>query len=328
MKKFSKILESRKELLSKLGTTEDEIEDALVDLTDLGFILTIEDVYLSPSGTKHYDTDTVVGIPEYFPMIEIEIEKPKKEGNEGEIMNWDGSVYYEENQLVLESISHSVYRLRSMFSGKARVFCAIRNIHHIVVRVVFEQEVGKDIVNFEEIWDLLQVKEYENYHIERTSSYAGFRKKNMAIKINCNRRSDRVDITNPKDSVDRIVQDMLSTKLVSHEIHKDNRYQLKEIFDEYIADLFKKSNKFGKLQYRLGVEEQRDSENRVRSNTAEFVNTVTGDTVVKIQWYYDEEAMNSKITTAKGGLFKAAKVITFDLYEMNFTVELIRSKKD
>jgi hypothetical protein len=47
MRKFSQIVESKEDLLSKISITEEEIEEMLIDLIDLGYYHTSDSVYIS-----------------------------------------------------------------------------------------------------------------------------------------------------------------------------------------------------------------------------------------------------------------------------------------
>ena len=54
MRKFSKIFESKETLLSKLGSSEDEIKDMCTELTDEGYEIKISTEYIGADGHIYY----------------------------------------------------------------------------------------------------------------------------------------------------------------------------------------------------------------------------------------------------------------------------------
>jgi len=311
MRKFSKIVESRSELFSRLSTTQEDIEEALVDLSDNGYDIDIEDIYISPSGKVHYDT---VGVPEYYSALRIDIKRPSTsiENSMGDVRNWDGSVYYEKDINILESIYHSITRLKSTFSGKAEVYYCFRSVNTISISVIFNIETGKSVINFEDVSEYMNsLSNYtthrifsDNYLVEVTGS-SGDKSKSVKISIPRKDYMDHgVNFANPKDEIDRIVRSIIDDN------KPDNKYQLKKVFDLYVKKLFQKSNITGKLSIVTQFDE------------VVFMNTETKEPVIKIDSWYDEYSANNKVMTKKGVFKNEYK--TFDIYQMSLTVNFIR----
>ncbi len=312
MRKFSKIVESRSELFSRLATTQEDIEEALVDLSDNGYVIDIDDIYISPSGKVHYDT---VGVPEYYSALRIDIKRPSMEESIEDVRNWDGSVYYEKDINILEAIYHSITRLKSTFSGKAEVYYCFRSVNTISIRVIFNIETGKSVINFEDVSEYMNSLSNstppfddifgDNYFVEVTGS-SGDKSKSVKISIPRKDYMDHgINITNPKVEIDRIVRSIIDDN------KPDNKYQLKKIFDLYVKKLFQKSNISGKLSIAT-----------TQFDEVVFMNTETKKPVIKIDWWYDEYAGNNKVMTKKG-VFKS-EYKTFDIYHMSLTVNFIR----
>lgn len=74
MKKFSKIVESKlnkDELISKLGISSDDLDEVFIDMVDLGYDMTSEDIYISSStGYPHRSSSSS---KEFYPGLEINL---------------------------------------------------------------------------------------------------------------------------------------------------------------------------------------------------------------------------------------------------------------
>lgn len=159
MRKFSKILESKEEFLTKLGTSEEEIKDICSDLVDEGYVLRISNEYLGMNGHAY---DTPNQTKNYYPLIDIELDRKMSDTSEygdkttkdkfSDVRMWNGGVYYEGDVSLLKMIYEIVYRFESMFtSEKAEVFYSIRNINDINIRITFGLEESTSALDFGEV---------------------------------------------------------------------------------------------------------------------------------------------------------------------------------
>jgi hypothetical protein len=182
MRKFSKIFESKEELLSRLSTSDDNLEEIFVDLTDIGYTIITEQIYISTSsGNIYYDKKEVKN---FYPGIEIRLDR-HIDDKKGDFRNWDGNIYYENDDSILEHIYNSLHRVKSSFKDKASIYYSIRSINTIEVRLFFDKEEGNSIIDYEkveELVDKLQIEprrndrdRYRDLDGERIEGYSIFK---------------------------------------------------------------------------------------------------------------------------------------------------------
>ena len=132
-----KLYESVKDIFKKLPIEESDISNILIDLTDIGYNLTYKSFYLTDRGTTY---EQIEGIGDYYPVILISL---KKDVKTKDVRNWDGSLYFDDSEEVLESIYHSVSRLRNTLK-EHKLYLNIRNINEVYIRIVFDKEKQDD----------------------------------------------------------------------------------------------------------------------------------------------------------------------------------------
>ena len=174
MRKFSQILESKEELLSRINVDDDSIEEIFIDMVDLGYSYMIDQVYISIStGYPHRRTRDV---KDYYPGIEIDLnrnidDKSISDGGSGDVRNWNGGVYFESKLEIIDSIYNSIHRIKSMLNGKASVYYSIRGVNDIEIRIIFDREQSDSFINYESVEDILKYLQIVDDHHHRGVRY-------------------------------------------------------------------------------------------------------------------------------------------------------------
>lgn len=307
MKKFSKIFESKGDLLSKLGTSEDEIKEMCSDLIDEGYEFDIDIEYIGTNGQIYHQENQT---SQYYPSIEIDLHRPtttkddhyesdnKTKEQFNDVRNWNGSVYYESNINILKSIYDLCYRFESTFtSDKADVFFSMRSINEVKIRITLGVETTKAPLDFSEVKEYLRngfLHEIQDdtYFVEDNFFYGDGR------QMSCTIRNKR-DSTPVKKIIDRILK--------SGELN-DSDY-LREIFKTCVHDLFnfcKKQNNKLSLKWK----------NLREMN--EFATICIGNQVlIKIGLSFD--SIGTKEIILAKGIFKN-RTTTIDVLNMDIKV--------
>ena len=164
MRKFSQILESKEELLSKISSNDNELEEIFIDLTDIGYTILTEPIYISTStGNIYYDKKDVKN---FYPGIEIRLDRDIDD-NKGDFRNWDGGIYYENDDSILEHIYNSLHRIKSSFKDKANIYYSIRSINTIEVRLFFDKEEGNSVIDYEKVEEIVNKLQIEPIRNDR-----------------------------------------------------------------------------------------------------------------------------------------------------------------
>jgi hypothetical protein len=315
MRKFSQILERKSniDLFSRLGVTEEEITDVFVNLTDEEYTIGYKTIFITPSGNEYYDT---AGVPDYYPTLEITADRDLSESSK-ETLNWNGSIYLENDINLLKLIYNTISRLKSMFPSTVSIYYSMRSLNHIELRVMFGIETGKDIVDYEKLKSAIEKLTDDeelmgNYMLQRTTSYSN----TQNIEIRVPKQNNNFNINQePKSDVDRIIMQIIK------ENRSDNKNQLLDIFKAYVTRFFAIANnenislRGGKLKM-----------NGLDSDPIVFTNTETNEAVVKITYDYELHAEHARVMTKKGVFKNEYK--TFNVYMLEFKITLIDSDED
>lgn len=244
MRKFSSILENKDELLGRLSISDEDIEEIFVDLTDKGYELLIDSIYISlKTGEIFYDKNDV---KYYYPGIEIKIDRFVDEKST-DYRNWDGSVYYENDITILDEINSAIHRLKSEFGDKSSIYYSFKNINLFTIRLVFDKEESESPLDKEKVKDVirkLNTNDAYNDPLDIGTSIEGYSIKydntwrsshnNHEYEISLNTRVyGDIDITRPNlSSSEQVIKgNILNGK-------DDNKEQITSIFNAWCRKFF------------------------------------------------------------------------------------------
>jgi hypothetical protein len=239
-----KIFESVDKSDFGIGISEEDINDIFTEMMDMGYEINIERFYLTNKGNKFYKK---IGIDNFYPIVSIRLKREINE-NSGDATNWDGSVYYDKNNDILENINNSVDRLRSMVREFASVSVAFRSINEIKIRIVLP---------FKRVYDGISIDVIDGILVELIRKYQGvndnadFTNLMNLYQTDLNQsmhlRSRSFDITpifdgpinteKPSTPGDFIISKMLTDNEV------DNKSHLSSIFGIIIREFLQNINK-------------------------------------------------------------------------------------
>jgi hypothetical protein len=328
MKKFSRIVEgsdNMSSLLSKINVTKDDLMEILVDLSDVGYTIDLEEVYVSTKdGYPHRKQSST---KDFYPGIEIGVYRKTTDdeggilSNYNDVRKWNGGVYYENDISIIESITSIVYRLQSTFGDKSKVYYSLRSINDISIRILFDASSNDEPVDYDSfkkyLDDLetrridsniseLEDESIEYYNIFRTISSGNIYK--TEIRPNKNIVSKPLNITTPTNSSDFII------KSIIEDGENDNKYQLDKIFDIYVKKLFKHANNSNRV-------ELVKSEGRKGTTAYNIINKESKKVIFNITSTYEDFATFRLVQ--KGGLLKRDKVTRVDIYYMDIRIEIV-----
>lgn len=160
MRKFSKINES-------LGIDHSEIQDYLLELSDLGLDITIENIFLSDTG-RIFRKPT--GLTSYYPSTQILIKRDDK-SDEGDVTHWDGGIHFIEGINFLDALASSISKLEALAKEKGvKLHYAFQSVDRISVRLIYPKIVAHETINSERLKELVtrdfepRTAEYEISH--------------------------------------------------------------------------------------------------------------------------------------------------------------------
>lgn len=287
-----KLYESVADIFKKLPIEESDISDILLDLKDVGFNIDYKSFFLSNTG-KTYDDSR--GIGDYYPVILISITRKKKDVKD--VRNWDGSLYFEDSESVLESIYHSISRLKNTLNDY-KVYFNIRNINEIYIRIVFDKVV-QDEFNLETamaeykklINEYYNIDAYNNRYDETDyKTFYGFEegltsRSTTSFEIKpIKGRDTQIDIVNPDNILSHIIK---RSKIY---IENNNKSDLNNIFKLFLEEYTKRLNFKNLVKIKEG------------STTFRIVNSITKDTYITIDLFHEPYGTYKYLK--KKGIFK------------------------
>ena len=339
MRKFSQILESKEDLLSRINADEDSIEEIFIDMVDLGYSYMIDPVYISTStGYPHRRTRDV---KDYYPGIEIDLNrnidgKSISDGGSDDVRNWNGGIYFESELEIIDSIYNSIHRIKSMLNGKASVYYSLRSVNEIEIRIIFDKEQSDSLIDYErleEILDKLQIEEDHHHRSERYRNLDGTQIEGYSISKDSSWRRPGGDIYEYKVKLRNLPSEVniLNTYLdpaewaIKSAISNgklDNKEQSMSLFNIWVNKFFKKikndklklvpvSAPSPQLQSRLGG-----------SNSQRGYKIIddSGKILITIFYWYEEQKTFKIVTVPKR--FGRSETKDFDVYDMYFRVKI------
>ena len=318
MRKFSQILESKEELLSRISVTDDEIEEMLIDLIDLGYYHISDSIYISTK-TGHIHRRKKDS-KEYYPGLEININR-NIDDDKGDYRNWDGGVYFEDDLSILDAIYNSIHRVKSMLGDRGSIYYSIRNVNDIQIRIVFDKESSGTLINYEMIEDTIKDLEIFKSHV-RQDGYGdldGTRVNGYYIDFNQSWRRPGGDIYELKMAVG--TDDSIESSV--KEGHTNNKSEMWINFKLWCNKFLNKVNPDHNLKLKPITQVVRG-----KSKSGFVIVDKDNPDVVLIDiicWYEDQETR--KVITEKGGFLKKEKVVEYEIYELYFRVKIIELDK-
>lgn len=334
MRKFSQIFESKEELLSKLSSSDDNLEEIFVDLTDIGYTIITDQIYISTSsGNIYYDKKEVKN---FYPGIEIRLDR-HIDDKKGDFRNWDGNIYYENDDSLLEHIYNSLHRVKSSFKDKAKIYYSIRSINTIEIRLFFDKEEGNSIIDYEkveELVDKLQIEPRRN-DMDRYRDLDGERIEGYSINYDNSWRRPGgqiyefvVKLREVGDNINIIGNDLtpgewsILSDITRWEnlLRKDdlnNKTQLMSIFNIWCNKFYKKIK-----SENVKLVPVNNGRKEMGYKITQEVDGIAKD-LITIYYWFDEQGTYDIYTEEKSWKnYMKGKKVKFDIYNMYFRVKI------
>lgn len=317
LKKFQFINESnesKEDNLSKyfkiIGLDKWSVLEIFSDLSDIGY--SIESKFSKrDKGGKHIVS--TLGYTEYLPCIIINVTRSDDNlGYDSESLNWDGGIYYDNSEDLLDSIYHSMSTLKSMIAGKAKLYWTVRNLNDISIRILFDK-VDTGGIDFGPIREILKNDVFsidrisipmheqhiiEDYQIIKTGSgYLEF----MIINRPPNNGENSLIIGGERFS-SKAIKNIANHIGITYNNLRSIEYISKNLINEVVNRINKKTN------YHLQLD--------IINNQIKLA-----DGTPIIQFYFEDRKLTTLEVTLSKGLFKN-KTKKLELYyrlvEFNF----------
>lgn len=303
MRKFSQLNESKSNsLLTKLGTSEDEIKDICSDLTDEGYKIDIEVTYIGLDGHIYRnDKETT----RFYPSIEIELYRDtanRDEYGQGEtkeefndVRKWNGGVYYEGNIGILKTVYEICHRFESTFtSTDTQVYFSMRSINEVRIRITFPESKSDLPISFSKVEEFISnnFDIDENYEVSDLFTHG--------------------DGINKYGEIDLKHHEHIWTLVKRNKF--DNKDDLRESFKEYCNQIynFANNNSDTKLKIEFGEKIEWNS-------TYDIICKISYDKLVLIKISGTFEITWEQNVVVAKGIFKD-RTERFSLYKMDFQV--------
>lgn len=302
MKKFSRIFESKDDLITKLGSSEEEIKDMCSELVDEGYKLTISTEYLGLNSKIYSKPNQTL---KYYPSIEIDLHRDIRGEKDQygdsdtraefkDVRIWNGGVFYEGNIALLKSIYEICYRFESTFtSDKAKVYFSMRSINEVRIRITFGVEESTSAVDFSKVKSYVEGTGYDNfndelYKIADNVSYGDGSRYKLVVKAK-------------GEAMKKITDDVINSNKANNVDH------LKVLFEKYVESVFSLCQKQNpRIRYTAGGDWT-------------MIKTELGENLVKLEMEINEEGRR-EFTTSKSLFRKETKKIHYYSMEINITL--------
>lgn len=201
VRKFSKIFETKDDVINLLNISEDEIKDICQEvIDDFDFIMNIESVWISKTG-KIFTTDGQAF--ESYPTILIEL---KRSIESDDPRNWDGGIYYESDDNILKKLFEMICRIKSLCEDKGiKILYSIRSINQINIRI--SAPIKKSEINFdrEKIQKLItnNIRNINLYHY--TADVIGVDNNTIKVKVFAKSNDFNNDFKKMSTDIDAII---------------------------------------------------------------------------------------------------------------------------
>lgn len=314
MKKFSKIFESKEELLKKINSTDDEIRDICSDLLDEEYTMDISTCYIGLNKKIYYNENECSG--QYYPTIKIDLSRKIDKNDRGEkldkfddVRNWNGGVYHESDVNLIKIIYDTCYRIESMFSDKSKVYYSIRSINDINIRICLDPKTSESEIDWVEVraavYDIADDLVDPDYTVEEIYDMSDGSKDNkFQIEIG------------PSYPVEQ--GEDIATRCMTSDVGDDVEH-LNRLFENIIDDFFNTCKSLSTSK--LSIKKMIDSE--THSPYARILNSKNKSIILIGGEYSRIKTLN--IPIAGSGLFnrfsRQNKVIT--IYELNINFEFL-----
>lgn len=246
MKKFTKIVESKEDLLSTIDISEDDIIELCQEFVDeCDYSLSISSEYINKNGKISRGPNQS---SEYYPSLILNF---KREDLEKDARYYNGGVKYENNSHILKVLYETIKRIESIIESKDNlVLYTIRTLDDISIRIttkVIKSEVGKIIENIKKSIPKLSTS-YLDDEYECIDDFShGETKHTFVMKLN-----HREYHKNYKDMSDNIPFDRVLKRSIessnssssdnSNDLIKISNIIIKRIVDSIVVDDIKLSD--------------------------------------------------------------------------------------
>lgn len=312
MKYLKKYNESVKDIFKKLPIEEIDISNILIDLSDLNYDIKYKSFYLGENGKTYTN---IKGIGNYYPTILIVI-KREALADENDVRRWDGSLYFEDSDMVLESIYHCISRLKETLKGH-KIYYNIRNINEIYIRIIFDKELQSDF-NRSFAESIIRREVYNNsnidaingrfdkddftefYTMEETISTSN--RFSFSIKPIINNYYYTPNYLEPKYVTDFIIKNNIDSN------HSNNKNDLSQIVYGLLEKCVEKINKEYPIEIKWNG-----------SHTFTIKGRENDSLYIKVNIDY-EPYKKGKVLTKKGSFLKKDQYAEYDIYSLDVDI--------
>ena len=314
LKKF-RLFESIDESDFTINLSDEDIKDIFMEIVDLGYEFNISKFYLTNKGSTFRSK---VGIDSFYPIISIRLNRDISD-NYGDSTNWDGSIYYEDRQELLDTLTDSVGRLRSMVGDSGKVSVAFLSISDINIRISLPLK-EQDSFSIERIDDILLklIRRYigVNNQVDFTN-LINLYKTDLAGSTHLYSRSfditpifDRhLNTEEPTTPGDFIISKMLTDNV------DDNMSQLNSIFGIILREFLENINKVYPGCKLVSIPGRSYNTYEIRSKDDGLILTID---------YWFEPIKEGNIFIGKKSLFKKRKSIFIQIFKLDVKVKYNR----
>jgi hypothetical protein len=314
--KHFKLFESIDDSDFMITLSDDDIKDIFMEIIDLGYEFNISKFYLTDKGSTF---KTKAGINRFNPIISIRLDK-YIDDNYGDSTNWDGSIYYEDRQELLDTLTDSVGRLRSMVGDSGKVSVAFRSISDIIIRISLPLQETEGY-SFEKIDEVLVklLRKYIGVNNEADfTNIINLYQTDLSGSTHLHSRSfditpifDRssTDVEEPTTPGDFIISKMLTDNV------DDNMSQLNSIFGVILREFFDNVNKIYTGCKSLSIPGRNYNTYEIRSKDGDLILTID---------YWFEPIKEGNIFIGKKSLFKKRKSIFIQIFKLDVKVKYNR----
>lgn len=315
LKKF-RLFESIDESDFTINLSDEDIKDIFMEIVDLGYEFNISKFYLTNKGSTFRSK---VGIDSFYPIISIRLNKDISD-DYGDSTNWDGSIYYEDRDDLLDTISDSVARLRSMVGKSGRVSVAFRSISDINIRISLPLK-EQDSFSIERIDDILLklIRRYTGVNNQADfTNIINLYQTDLAGSTHLHSRSfditpifDRYPLNTeePTTPGDFIISKMLTDNV------DDNMSQLNSIFGIILREFLENINKVYPGCKLVSIPG--------RSYNTYEIRSIDNDLILTVDYWF-ELIKEGNIFIGKKSLFKKRKSIFIQIFKLDVTVKYNR----
>jgi len=320
------IFESTEEkFFDSIPISKEDISDIFLDVTDLEYKLEFHQHYLTINGKY---SKSKKGIGDYYPVIHLTLKRVIHD-NSGDVLNWDGGIYYDDKEEVMDAIYHSTSMLRSKLKGIAKVLISIRNINYIDIRIVLDKKSGDSYFSYKEFTNILNklVSDYNNneprdsvavnnsfnlFNLYYLDNYNNTEEKKY-LKISPLRKSTFNARTGESmgSTLDQIINNFIENGL------EDNKVQLSHYFEDFFRKLIIKiTDKFPIIDFSIHyIDPYR--------NLYKIYNKITNEVYVEIESDF-EHSWDGDYYLGKKSIFKKRQKKFITLFEMEIEIKYLK----